>query len=225
MGDERGTGAGKGRSLRLADVSRNALSLSGASETCAPETASILATRLFGCYRASEANDPEMFMIAAAAMLAQYPQPVAEKVCDPIRGLASKSKFLPAIAEIREACELEMTWLDAVERREREREQTRRVLDGHKAPVGSPEHRRAVGAFAELRAELGKPQAGDPVNWRTMTPAQAEANLAELSERYAAGPPQIGPALARQNAERRAAEASDMEAYGSERGFAGRGLP
>jgi hypothetical protein len=165
-----------------------------------------------------------MFMIAAAAMLAQYPQPVAEKVCDPIRGLASKSKFLPAIAEIREACELEMTWLDAVERREREREQTRRVLDGHSAPARSPEHRRVVEDFASLRTELAEPAPGAPITWRTMTPAQAEANLAELSERYAADPPKVGPALARQNAER-AAEASDMEAYGSERGFAGRGLP
>ena len=122
---------------------------------CDPRLAGRLATQLFGCYRASEANDPETYVTAAAALLSRYPEAVARQVCDPVRGLPSTSKFLPAIAEIREACEREMVWHDAVLRRDRVREQTlagRR--DGHKAPIGSAEHTRTVKSFAELRAAM-----------------------------------------------------------------------
>ena len=85
-------------------------------------------------------------------MLARYPEAIARAVCDPVRGLPSTNKFLPAISEIREACERQMVWHDAVEKRDREREHTRAVLAGHKAPVGSPEHRRVVKDFKDLGA-------------------------------------------------------------------------
>jgi hypothetical protein len=111
-----------------------------------------MATQLFGCYRASEANDPETFITAAAALLARYPEEVARKVCDPSRGLPSTNKFLPAISELRDACEREMVWHDAVVKRERQREHTREVLGGHKAPLGSPEHRRVLKSFKDLAA-------------------------------------------------------------------------
>lgn len=111
-----------------------------------------LAAKLFGCYRASDANDPEAFLAAATAMLSNYPEAIAAKVCDPARGLPSTAKWLPAIAEIREACEREMIWHDAVDKRDREREHTRAVLAGHKASVGSPEHRRVVKDFKDLAA-------------------------------------------------------------------------
>jgi hypothetical protein len=95
-------------------------------------------------------------MAAAAAMLAQYPEHVAGKVCDPIRGLPSKSKFLPAIAEIREACELEMTWWHAVERRELERRRTAEILKP--APRATPSAFARVRAMAdELIADMGGP--------------------------------------------------------------------
>jgi len=86
------------------------------------------ATLLFGYYPRNEANDPEIFIAGATAMLASYPEIVVERVCDPIRGLPSKNKFLPALAEIRTACELEMTWHDAVERRAISRAHTAAVL-------------------------------------------------------------------------------------------------
>ncbi len=41
-------------------------------------------------------------------MLADYPQEVIEEVTDPRTGLARVLKFLPAIAEIAEACEARM---------------------------------------------------------------------------------------------------------------------
>lgn len=46
-----------------------------------------------------------MFIAAAAATLACYPESVASQVCHPVEGLPREQKFLPSIAEIREACE------------------------------------------------------------------------------------------------------------------------
>jgi hypothetical protein len=142
---------------------------------------------LFGCYPAGSANDPEMFITAAAAMLASYPELVVERVCDPIRGLPAKSKFLPAIAEIRAACELEMVWFDTVERRERERRHTAEVLAP--APPATAESRRNVREMAnDLIAELnakGEPRKIDFRKPRDAREAEVvrrhfEARLEEL---------------------------------------------
>jgi hypothetical protein len=47
-----------------------------------------------------------MFLMAVTAILSRYPQSVVEKVCHPNDGIAGKNKFLPSIAEIKEACEM-----------------------------------------------------------------------------------------------------------------------
>lgn len=60
---------------------------------------------LFGCYRTGQANDPETYTMAVAATLAEYPPEVIEHVTDPRTGLPAKLKFLPSVAEVREACE------------------------------------------------------------------------------------------------------------------------
>jgi hypothetical protein len=63
------------------------------------------ATLLFSCYRRDEAHDPKVYVAAAAAVLGCYPVKVIERVTDPRTGIASDIKFLPNIAEIREACD------------------------------------------------------------------------------------------------------------------------
>jgi hypothetical protein len=143
-----------------------------------------------------------MFITAATAMLSSYPEIVAERVCDPIRGLPAKNKFLPAIAEIREACEREMIWHDAVERRERDRAHTRQVLGP--APLITPEDRRRVRDYADqVLAELNAKGEARKIDFRPpRSPAEAEAarqhfeaRLPELAAEYAATPPRLGPAL------------------------------
>lgn len=62
---------------------------------------------LFGCYRKNEANDPEIFTAAVAGVLADYPREVIEYVTDPRTGIARKSKWMPSVAEIADACEHE----------------------------------------------------------------------------------------------------------------------
>jgi hypothetical protein len=161
-----------------------------------------MATRLFGYYRASEANDPETFIMGVTAMLARYPEPIAHKVCDPVRGLPSTSKFLPSIAEIREACEREMVWHDAVERRERDRRHTAEVLAP--APTPTQEGRRSVRALArQVLAELkvAAPRAIDFSPPRSPAEAEAarrhfEGRLEALKADYAARPVSLSPAPA-----------------------------
>jgi hypothetical protein len=139
-----------------------------------------------------------MFITAATALLACYPEVVADRVCDPLRGLPSKKIFLPAIAEIREACEREMIWHDAVERRERERRHTAEVL----APAPKPTAESRVRVRAEADALLAELKAkGEPakIDFRPpRSPGEAEAarrhfeaRLPELAAEYAARPPRV----------------------------------
>ena len=123
----------------------------------------MMATRLFGFYRASEANDPEVFIAGATAILAQYPEMVVRQVCDPVRGMPGQDKWLPSIAEIRMACERAMAPRYSDEKRERERAHTRAVLGGHKAAAGSSEHQRVLKGFKDLGEALAAKNAtADP---------------------------------------------------------------
>ena len=154
---------------------------------------------LFGCYPAGSANDPEMFITAAAAMLASYPELVVERVCDPIRGLPSKNKFLPAIAEIREACEREMIWHDAVERRDRDRAHTRKVLEPVLPPPAPMDRLRVRQAADELLAELNAKGEPRKIDFRQpRSPGEAEVARrhfeARLPELKAARPAKLSHA-------------------------------
>lgn len=143
-------------------------------------------------------------------MLARYPTEIVIAVTDPVRGLASTNKWLPSIAEVREACEQAMAPRYAEQRRQNERAHTERVTARvGKAPIGSPEHMRVLRSFKDLAAELwpdcapgarGKAAAPDARNaatpeLRAKAVAYHEARLAEL-----AGAPPIGvntPEMAR----------------------------
>lgn len=62
---------------------------------------------MFGCYRRGDANDPEIYAMAIAAVLAEYPAEVIKAVTDPRKGLPRKLKWLPSVAELAEACDEE----------------------------------------------------------------------------------------------------------------------
>jgi hypothetical protein len=63
------------------------------------------AKQIFACYRKDEAHDPEMYAAAVAAVLSGYPAFVTDYVADPRTGIASTSKWLPSVSEIKDACE------------------------------------------------------------------------------------------------------------------------
>ena len=67
-----------------------------------------MAKKLLGCFRTGDANDPQIYTAAVIAVLSDYPIAVVAKIVDPRNGLPSKCKWLPAIAEIKEACEAAM---------------------------------------------------------------------------------------------------------------------
>ena len=148
----------------------------------------------FGCYRASEANDPETFITGAAATLACYPEAIVRDVCDPVRGLPAHDEWLPSIARVRVECERRMQPVRDQERRERIRGATLSRRPSSKAAIGSPEHQRVVEGYQAVVARLEPaPVAVAPLDARTApTPelrAQAvayhEARLEELASSYA----------------------------------------
>lgn len=47
-------------------------------------------------------------MAAVVSLLAEYPQEVVDRVCDPRTGIATACKFLPTIAELSEALKSKM---------------------------------------------------------------------------------------------------------------------
>jgi hypothetical protein len=62
---------------------------------------------MFACYRRDDANDPEMYVMAIAAVLGQYPRSIVEYATDPRSGLPSKLKWPPSAAEVTEFCDAE----------------------------------------------------------------------------------------------------------------------
>jgi len=75
---------------------------------------------LFACYRKDEAHDPQTYSAAVAAVLGDgYSREVVEYVTDPRTGIPSKQKFLPAVAEVREALDARASHLDRMQRYER----------------------------------------------------------------------------------------------------------
>jgi len=63
--------------------------------------------RITGVYRKSDLNDPEMYSAALIAVFSEYPPSIINRASHPVHGLPSRSKFLPTVSEVREACEVE----------------------------------------------------------------------------------------------------------------------
>lgn len=74
---------------------------------CAPADAAAFAGQLVNYYPAREVNDAKAYIAAMAAMFAAFPRDFAKRVCNPVTGLPSRLKFLPTLAEVREALDTE----------------------------------------------------------------------------------------------------------------------
>ncbi len=64
------------------------------------------ASRLLGCYRTGDANDPEVYISGVVAVLSRYTIEIIREVTDPATGLPSKLNWLPTLAEIHKECDL-----------------------------------------------------------------------------------------------------------------------
>lgn len=75
--------------------------------TTAPEDASAMARTMIGVYPRADVIDATAYTTAIAGMLAMYPPHVSRRIADPLNGLPSRLKFLPRIAEVKDALEEE----------------------------------------------------------------------------------------------------------------------
>jgi hypothetical protein len=149
---------------------------------------------LVGCYRKDDAGDPEVFARAVVAVLMRYPAEVVVQVTEPATGLPSKLKWLPAIAEIVEACDASMAPILRQRERERVEEARKRALPP--PPVASKPTREELAAkypgligraaatdlrargfrpLAELAAECGVTQ--EQIDALPNAPARAGAGM------------------------------------------------
>ena len=91
-----------------ADECRALLDSAAALPATTPaDDASAMARTMIGVYPRADVMDPATYVTAVAGTLAAFPPHVSRKVADPIHGLPSRLKFLPRVAEVREACEAE----------------------------------------------------------------------------------------------------------------------
>jgi hypothetical protein len=99
---------------------------------------------LFACYPHATPNRPKEYTAAVVALLAEYPAEVVAVVTDPRRGLATRCKFLPTIAELTEALESEMEPHRQAWRKEQEK---RLALPRPSPPKRTPEEIERVQAM------------------------------------------------------------------------------
>jgi hypothetical protein len=92
------------------------------------QTATQAAILLLSCYRHGEAANPEIYTDSVISVLSCYSADVIRRVVDPRSGLPSRLKWLPTIAEIKEACDAEMAPIRREQDRRRRLEQTRKAL-------------------------------------------------------------------------------------------------
>lgn len=63
---------------------------------------------LFGCYRRVDANDPDIYVAAIAAVLAIYDADMIREVTDPRTGIITSEKymsFMPSVGELKNYCD------------------------------------------------------------------------------------------------------------------------
>lgn len=159
---------------------------------------------MLGCFRKGDAADPAVFTTAVASVLSGYPEGVVMAVTSPVSGIPAKLKWLPSIAEVREACEAEMAHILREEQRKADLARSRALV----APSEEPIERKSI---EELKArcgenwgiaqpdDLGKPRKKD------MSRDQAKRHLEVLASMKDA-PLQVGPALMKKLEEYRRGE-------------------
>jgi hypothetical protein len=112
------------------------------SAQCSESFAKQRTLALLGSYRSGDAADPHVYVAAVTAVLMHYDEDVVRDVTDPVRGLPGTLKWLPAVAEVRQACEDRLKPVREAMAREKREADTRLLLT---PPTATAEEReRAV---------------------------------------------------------------------------------
>lgn len=157
------------------------------------------AERIISAYPNARPADPQGYVDAMVAYLAQFPRSVLEQVCDPGNGVVTRCIFPPTIAEVEEFARPIMSRLGG--RLERER----RVVEQLEARREGPtkQEREAVGKqVKELAASMSADESVTP-EW--LLPENQQSDLHKrMTERFARTQCKSGEAirahLASQNA-------------------------
>lgn len=127
------------------------------SPRCPLSVATEAAIAIVGQFRKNDADDPEVFSAAYVRILQAFPADMVRAVADPITGIAREraSPFLPAPSELLACLDRRMAPILAAQKRERERAETRRYLDGPAEAATLEERERAVSRYYdEVRPQL-----------------------------------------------------------------------
>ncbi len=131
------------------------------------------AALLLGCYRRGDAENPDLYVAAIAAVMADYPVDIIKRVTDPRTGIPGRSKWLPAVAEIRDFCEAEYEPV-------RRRQEYDRRAEERKRALPPPDDRASRPTVADLKAKYGE-------NWGIEAgPTQKQRREGSLKEIEAA---------------------------------------
>jgi hypothetical protein len=166
--------------------------MTGRDHHCDAETAATLARNLVGLYPAREVHDAKAYAAGMTAVLMAHPADFVKRVCDPARGLPSRLKWLPTLADVTEAITAERN------RRERIASNARYVIACHDARKREADERAAF--------EASRPSADDRARMAAEAIAKFKAMpVAEPIKERAAGwkpSPELMADLERRKAQR-----------------------
>jgi hypothetical protein len=102
------------RVVTVAEAEHVLSGMIGRDEPCGPESGLFMARNLIGLYPAREVGDAKAYAAGMTALLAAHPIDFVRRVCDPVRGLPSRLKWLPTLADVNEAIEAERKRRDRI---------------------------------------------------------------------------------------------------------------
>jgi hypothetical protein len=133
---------------------------------CSESQAARAALAIVGSFRRNDADDPQVLAAAFKRVLSGYPEAVVLEVADPLTGIAGKQTFLPSPAELKAELDKRMDAVALRVRRERERNETQKLIAAATVQATPEERERAVRRYfdevrpglkaAELQAQAGE---------------------------------------------------------------------
>ena len=91
--------------MTVADCEALVTASKAALPLATPVEATDYAKQLLGFYPAREINDAQAYAMGISAMFSAYPAKYVRAVCNPVTGLPSRLKWLPTLADTKEALE------------------------------------------------------------------------------------------------------------------------
>lgn len=108
---------------------------------------------IYGQFRKSSSDDPDVFYAAAKSLFTRYPEPVVVALGDPRHGIAGEQTFLPSIAELRASLDRRMAPILAENEKRRRYAETEELLRQRASPT--PEQRlSATARWDAVRSEI-----------------------------------------------------------------------